>query len=77
MMANYTGGSSAGTCYKELVDYTITYNSGKGTGPVPRKVAGHTFAGWVLQGTNLKWNTENSMPAKNITLVARYDKKHS
>lgn len=40
-------------------------------------VAGHHFAAWVIEGSDIKWDSSSKMPAKDISLVATYDKNTS
>lgn len=40
----------------------------------PSRIGGHTFARWVESGTTSKWSFFNSMPDRDLTLVATYDK---
>lgn len=37
-------------------------------------VSGHTFSGWMLEGTDSYWAENTPMPSENITLVATYNK---
>lgn len=36
-------------------------------------VGGYTFASWVIAGTDTKWNLYNTMPDRNLVLVATYN----
>jgi len=58
---------------KELDSYIVSSGSDIPVISAPY-VAGHHFAGWVIEGTDTKWNPNNKMPQSDLTLVATYDK---
>lgn len=45
--------------------------------PSAPAVAGHTFAGWVVEGTNTRWTADEIAPNSDIRLVATYNQDNT